>query len=74
METRGGRKNHATIQNVRPIFVFEPYTNPLDGTTFLHIDSCPTPKNKTIDFIRYGGYLEPQRVYDGRSALTNVDL
>ncbi len=38
-----------------------------DGETFIHLDACPTPKNKTIDFIMYGGYREPQHVYEGKT-------
>ncbi len=45
-----------------------------DGKSFIHIEPCPTPKNKTIDFMRYGGYPEPQNVYGGKSALRNLDL
>ncbi len=31
----------------------------------IHIDACPTPKNKTIDYIRYDGQRVAQPVYEG---------
>ncbi len=32
----------------------------------IHIDACPTPKNKTIDYIRYDGQRVAQPVYEGK--------
>ncbi len=37
-----------------------------DGNSFTHIEACPTPKNKTIDLIRYDGQRVAERVYDGK--------
>ncbi len=35
----------------------------------IHIDACPTPENKTIDYIRYDGQRVTQLVYEGKLML-----
>ncbi len=36
-----------------------------DAKSRIHISACPTPANKTIDFIKYGGQPLPQPVHPG---------
>ncbi len=40
----------------------------------MHIDACPTPKNKTIDFIRYDGQRLAEPVYEGKFLLKKMDF